>query len=89
MDSNVGYGGGRLAVLGGRSSRELKRAEGGVVSGGGVVFGVLSSSVGEKLGGARGVVGGESRSVEGGASCRIPFRRDPHIDIEGIEASVR
>nr|GEW06836.1 hypothetical protein [Tanacetum cinerariifolium] len=31
---------------------------GSVVSGSGVVFGVLSSSVKEKLGGARGVVGG-------------------------------
>ncbi|GKE09853.1 hypothetical protein Tco_1413404, partial [Tanacetum coccineum] len=40
-------------------------AEGGVVSGGGVVFGMARSSLIEKPDGARGVVGGESRGVEG------------------------
>ncbi|GKB78141.1 hypothetical protein Tco_0945036, partial [Tanacetum coccineum] len=40
-------------------------AEGGVVSGGGVVFRVVSNSVGEKPGGAKGVVGGKSRGVDG------------------------
>ncbi|GJV66959.1 hypothetical protein Tco_1482468 [Tanacetum coccineum] len=39
-------------------------AGGGVVSGGGVVFGVVSSSIGEKPSGAKGVVGGESGGVE-------------------------
>ncbi|GKA17122.1 hypothetical protein Tco_0696959 [Tanacetum coccineum] len=41
---------------------------GGVVSGCGVVFGVARSSLKENPGGARGVVGGESRGVEGGAT---------------------
>ncbi|GJU11016.1 hypothetical protein Tco_1133412 [Tanacetum coccineum] len=40
-------------------------AGGGVVKGGGVVFGVVRNSLGEKPGGARGVFGGESRGVEG------------------------
>ncbi|GJX52381.1 hypothetical protein Tco_0280750 [Tanacetum coccineum] len=59
MESNVGYGGGRLVVLG---------ARGGVVSGRGVVFSVARSSLGAKPSGARGVVGGKSRGVEGGAT---------------------
>ncbi|GKE20673.1 hypothetical protein Tco_1432185 [Tanacetum coccineum] len=68
-----GESGRRCGISGGRGGSmsmmsSIRGAEGGVVSGGGVAFGVLSSSVGEKLGGARGVVGGESRSVEGGAS---------------------
>ncbi|GKC65269.1 hypothetical protein Tco_1097867 [Tanacetum coccineum] len=40
-------------------------AEGGVVSGGGVVFGMARSSLIEKPDGARGVIGRESRGVEG------------------------
>ncbi|GKG31569.1 hypothetical protein Tco_0426519, partial [Tanacetum coccineum] len=40
---------------------------GGVVKGGGGVFGVARSSLGEKLGGSSRVVGGELGCVEGGA----------------------
>ncbi|GJX61541.1 hypothetical protein Tco_0294441 [Tanacetum coccineum] len=43
-------------------------ARGGVVSGGSVVFGVVRSSLGENPDGVKGVVGGESRSVEGGVT---------------------
>nr|GEX21628.1 putative reverse transcriptase domain-containing protein [Tanacetum cinerariifolium] len=59
MESNMGWGGGELVVLVGRSSS----ARGGVISGGDVVFGVARSSLGEKPNGARGVVGRESRDL--------------------------
>ncbi|GKC35517.1 hypothetical protein Tco_1047901 [Tanacetum coccineum] len=60
MHSNDGSGGG-LVVLG-------VRADGGVVSGVGVVLRVVSSSVREVLCGAKCVVGGDSRGVDGGAT---------------------
>ncbi|GKA33964.1 hypothetical protein Tco_0720393 [Tanacetum coccineum] len=72
MELTVGSGGGGLAVLGGRSSSESKNEWGDVgarcreVKGGGVVLGVVKSALGKTPGGAIGVVGGESRGVEGG-----------------------
>ncbi|GKE71881.1 hypothetical protein Tco_1529953 [Tanacetum coccineum] len=59
-------GGPRLMVNGDDFLDVWVGARGGVVKGGGVVFGVVRSSLGEKPGGARGVFGGESRGVEGG-----------------------
>ncbi|GJY36532.1 hypothetical protein Tco_0421910 [Tanacetum coccineum] len=59
IESNVGRGDG-LVVLGG--------SRGGVVSCGGVVLRVVSNSVREKLCGTKGVVGGYSRGVDGGAT---------------------
>ncbi|GKA42379.1 putative mitochondrial protein [Tanacetum coccineum] len=41
---------------------------GGVVSGGGVALRVVSNSVGEKLSGVKGVIGGDSMDVDGGAT---------------------
>nr|GEU54642.1 hypothetical protein [Tanacetum cinerariifolium] len=58
MDLNDGSGG-ALVVL---------DAGGGVVSGGGVVLEVMSSSVEEVLCGAKGVIGGDSRCVDGGTT---------------------
>ncbi|GKA20821.1 ribonuclease H-like domain-containing protein [Tanacetum coccineum] len=68
MDSNNGSSGG-LVVLDGKCSKESIKVggDGGVVSSG-VVLGVVSSSVGEKLFGAKGGVGGDSRSMDGGAT---------------------
>ncbi|GJW84536.1 hypothetical protein Tco_0157681 [Tanacetum coccineum] len=60
-----------VEVLGGRSSIG---AGGGVVKGGGVVFGVVMSSLGEKLGGARGVVGEES--CRGWCRLIVTWRRE-------------
>ncbi|GKF50219.1 hypothetical protein Tco_0146686, partial [Tanacetum coccineum] len=48
-------------------SLEAISAEGREVKGGGVVLGVVKSSLGENPNGAIGVVGGEVRGVEGGA----------------------
>nr|GEY98009.1 hypothetical protein [Tanacetum cinerariifolium]GEY98298.1 hypothetical protein [Tanacetum cinerariifolium] len=50
------------------------RAGCGVVSGGGVVFRVVRSSLEEKPGGAKRVVGRESRGVEG-------VQRDNHLEV--------
>ncbi|GJR68747.1 hypothetical protein Tco_0014812 [Tanacetum coccineum] len=47
---------------------EVLGAGGGMVSGGGVVFGIVRSSVRENPDGAKGVIGGESKGVEGGAT---------------------
>nr|GEY87573.1 hypothetical protein [Tanacetum cinerariifolium] len=58
MDSNIGDD-----CLDG-----LVGAKGGVVSGGGVIFEVMSSSIIEKPGGAKGVVGRESNGVDGRAT---------------------
>ncbi|GJS30814.1 ribonuclease H-like domain-containing protein [Tanacetum coccineum] len=68
MDSNDGSSGG-LVVLDGKCSKESIKVggDGGVVSSG-VVLGVVSSSVREMLFGAKGVVGGDSRSMDGGAT---------------------
>ncbi|GJS73360.1 hypothetical protein Tco_0706201, partial [Tanacetum coccineum] len=41
---------------------------GSVTTGGGVTFGVLSGSIGELACGAKGVLGGDSRGVDGGAT---------------------
>ncbi|GJT77567.1 hypothetical protein Tco_1044292 [Tanacetum coccineum] len=54
MDTNIGRGD-VLVVLGGCAG-----AGSGIVSGGGMVFKVVSSLDGEMLGGAKGVVGGDS-----------------------------
>ncbi|GJY03222.1 hypothetical protein Tco_0361374 [Tanacetum coccineum] len=54
MDTNISRGD-VLVVLGGCAG-----AGSGIVSGGGVVFRVVSSSDGEMLGGAKGVIGGDS-----------------------------
>nr|GEU35195.1 hypothetical protein [Tanacetum cinerariifolium] len=54
-----------------------KGAGGGVVKGGGVVFGVVRSSLGENPSGTRGVVGGESRGVDGGATTPPPLTTPP------------
>ncbi|GJW93338.1 hypothetical protein Tco_0173010 [Tanacetum coccineum] len=57
-----------------RATGSTMGAGDGVVSGGGVVFGVMRSSLGENPGDAKGMVGGESRGVKGGATCRIPHK---------------
>ncbi|GKD84100.1 hypothetical protein Tco_1350939, partial [Tanacetum coccineum] len=59
-----GSGGGWLAK---RSMKANVGVGGRVVKGGGVVFGVVRSSLGEKPSGEIEVVGGESRGVEGEA----------------------
>ncbi|GKE65481.1 hypothetical protein Tco_1519642, partial [Tanacetum coccineum] len=53
-----------------RVKEKMRRlgARGGVVRGRGVLFRVVRSSLGEKPGGAKRVVSGESRGVEGGAT---------------------
>ncbi|GKD17822.1 hypothetical protein Tco_1206980 [Tanacetum coccineum] len=67
MHSNDGSGGG-LVVLGSKFSKELSWSRWWCVSGGGVVLRVVSSSVREVLCGAKCVVGGDSRGVDGGAT---------------------
>ncbi|GKC30347.1 hypothetical protein Tco_1037641, partial [Tanacetum coccineum] len=62
IDSNDGRGG-RFVDLEGSSSKVSKN-----VSGGGVTLGVLSGSIGEVDYGANGVLGGDSRGVDEGAT---------------------
>ncbi|GKC70510.1 hypothetical protein Tco_1116393 [Tanacetum coccineum] len=65
-----------IRLLGRKPELDLVRlgAGGGVVKGCGVVFGVVRSSLGEKLGGARGVVGGES--CRGWCRLIVTWRRE-------------
>nr|GEV45457.1 hypothetical protein [Tanacetum cinerariifolium] len=60
--------GSQLIVKGDDCFDGLVRAEGGVVSGGGVVFGVVSSSDGEEVRGGKGVISEDSMGVDGGAT---------------------
>nr|GEV08557.1 hypothetical protein [Tanacetum cinerariifolium] len=54
-------------------------AGGGVVSGSGVILEVVSNSIRENLGGAKGVIGGESRCMNGGATWHLDDQRMAEI----------
>ncbi|GJS64089.1 hypothetical protein Tco_0678653 [Tanacetum coccineum] len=68
IESNDGRGGG-FVDLGDRSSKVSKKdADGGVVSSGGVALGVVIGLISEVACGAKGVLGGHSSGVHGGAT---------------------
>ncbi|GJZ92687.1 hypothetical protein Tco_0664752 [Tanacetum coccineum] len=71
MDLKEGIGGGGFVVLGGRSSRESKKAwvvaKEGEVKGGGIDFGVSKSLLGEIPGVVISEGGGELFRDDGGA----------------------